>query len=343
MMRGRWLDALYRIERATTPLFERAALASGKIYCRIQRKVLLMLNPQWYDEKHLGCDAAPALFFKNVLRPRRFLLRSLYGQVLPLPRSISAARAVEPFDEIAGISDLQKKLRAQGFIVLPRFFNSDVEMLEERYCRHRAGEFDGGVLSSIRVSILDDAFATITLNTKILALVGGAFRAQPFVQDMPVITVTDCSLHPRGDHNHELVTSWHYDDVNTIKALVYLTDVDLETPRLQVAVRSHRIPRATVEPSDSCYTDAYVRSNYRIADCIGPKGTVVIFDASILHRQVRVPGARRVLYASKYSPGNGLGLMRSAAKSFEFGKAKEIFAALPITAIQRQSIAHLLR
>lgn len=79
---------------------------------------------------------------------------------------------------------------------------------------------------------------------------------------------------------------WHRDNYppGSMKVMVYLTDVEPEDGPLTVAAGSH----AGFEPSlgrvGDRYEDAFVRERFSLKDCVGPRGTVILFNNNAIHR-----------------------------------------------------------
>ncbi len=300
--------------------------------------------PDLYCEKRIGSDSPGLLIIKNLLRPERFLLKLSHGQIFPLPQSFRLSENLpSDIQRNQEISSWVHSFKSDGFVILPGYFQNQIHGLADRYSAVPNKNQPVKELTVRYLSLLDEAFSKIALHETILSALGQIFGYQPFVQDLPVITVVNTLSAPSSPPEEEIVTEWHSDNVNTLKMLVFLNDVTESSVRMLIAKGSHRPWRVPLSLSDSLYSDAYVRSKYPVVNCVGPKGTVILFDANALHKQYREPKSFRAMLAVKYSTGNGFNFSQKSKEGyFELARAAKIFEGVRLSAVQRRALKGLL-
>lgn len=79
---------------------------------------------------------------------------------------------------------------------------------------------------------------------------------------------------------------WHVDNypAGSLKVIVYLTSVTQETGPLKVALGSHVGFHPVLGRIGDRFEEEYVHRQFNIMDCLGPKGTVVVFNNNMIHR-----------------------------------------------------------
>ncbi len=320
----------------------RSFLGNRFLTWMVQR--LKKLHPNLYYGKFAGSDAPGLLLVKNILSPKRFLLKLSYGQAVPLPKAFLLSESLPAgFIRSQETSSWARSFKSNGFVILPGYFQEQIQGLAERYCAEPQKNPRSKELTVRYLSLLDEAFAKIILQETMLSTIGQIFGCQPFIQDLPVITVVDTLHPPAGPKEEEIVTEWHSDNVNTIKLLVFLNDVEESGVRMLIAKASHAPCRTPLDLNDSLYSDEYVRSKYQVVDCVGPKGTVVIFDSNALHKQLRAPKSFRAMLAVKYSAGSGFNFSKKHTEGyFELTRAEQIFSSSPLSSIQRRALKGIL-
>lgn len=307
---------------------------------RIIQNGISRKNSPFFSGKYTGTDSALILLLRNLLMPERFINKLRYGQLFYLPSKISSA---EPFSPVvlpgSDVLSWAKKLKDEGVVILPGYFQNEIHDMAARYGAVPDKYQAPKELAARYISLLDNNFLKIILSETMLSALGQTFNAQPFLQDIPVITIVDTRQSKTDDLQDEIVTEWHCDDINTLKILVFLTDVSKTGIRMRLAKRSHKVLRL----NDALYSENYVQSKYEIVDCAGPKGTVVIFNSNALHKQHRVKGGFRVMLAAKYSPGNGLNFEKKYQSGyFELRKSNELFTGMPLSPLQKSAIRGIL-
>lgn len=96
---------------------------------------------------------------------------------------------------------------------------------------------------------------------------------------------------------------WHVDNypAGSLKVIVYLTDVTQETGPLKVALGSHIGFQPVLGGIGERFEEEYVHRHFNIMDCLGPRGTVIIFNNNMIHRATDpVSGHRDVINFSVF-------------------------------------------
>lgn len=299
-------------------------------------RAVIRMQPDWCSPDHTGSDAFAALFLRNLIQPERLLNKIAYGQMFPLPKALCRAENTAdsiPHDGIA--ASWAGQLQRDGVVIVPGLFSREIMGLAERYGAFAGKHQSVRELMARYISLMDPAFEQIVLNLQILETFAGVFGYQPFLQDIPVITITDTLNKTELDSEKEIVKEWHCDDINTLKMLVFLTDVRDTDTHMQIAKSSHRPLRSP----DTVYTDQSVRARYDILKCTGPAGTAVLFNSNALHRQKRQPESFRAMLAAKFSPGNGLNFKKKFDDGhFELRRAEMLLRSVPRTPLQAAAL-----
>lgn len=96
---------------------------------------------------------------------------------------------------------------------------------------------------------------------------------------------------------------WHVDNypAGSLKVIVYLTNVTQETGPLKVALGSHVGFQPVLGRIGDRFEEEYVQHHFNIVDCLGPRGTVVVFNNNTIHRATDpVSGHRDVINFSVF-------------------------------------------
>lgn len=79
---------------------------------------------------------------------------------------------------------------------------------------------------------------------------------------------------------------WHIDNYprGSLKVMIYLTDVPLKKGPFTYALKSHIGFQPELGKIGDRFKEEYVRSNFKIIDCLGKAGTTIIFNNNGIHR-----------------------------------------------------------
>lgn len=105
-----------------------------------------------------------------------------------------------------------------------------------------------------------------------------------------------------GDSYH-----WHHDTKGKyVKAMWLLTDVESDGQRMSYIAGSHTLKHRGTTYDESRFPDAEARALGEVVECVGPAGSVVLFDANGIHRGNHNRGLRRDVLFGIYSAGRYL-------------------------------------
>jgi hypothetical protein len=100
---------------------------------------------------------------------------------------------------------------------------------------------------------------------------------------------------------------WHHDlKRKQVRVMVLLTDTPIEGQRMDYIAGSHRVWHLFANHRHVRFTDEEARSYGLPIHCIGPAGTVVLFNANGIHRGNRNLGPRRDQYTFNYTAGRAM-------------------------------------
>ena len=88
--------------------------------------------------------------------------------------------------------------------------------------------------------------------------------------------------------------------------MVLLTDTPVDGQRMDYIAGSHRVWHHFTNHRHARFTEQEALSYGKPIHCIGPAGTVVMFDANGIHRGNRNLGPRRDQYTFNYTAGRAL-------------------------------------
>jgi len=256
-------------------------------------------------------DASWVLALKNAANPKRLRTQFRYGQVVPLPAKLSAATpaAAPPagVDE-AEVQRIVSALRSDGVIKIEGRFREQAARIAEKFDiqQERYEPTDTYVAQWVNPTVDEDVLA-LTLDPVIVTALSRYYRAQPFLRDVPVLSVT--SPEPPEDEQRyvdDFNTGWHWDTPNLTTVHILLSDTERDASHMLFAKKSHRRRHVSLGAKDKWYSEPYVRAHWDVVDCDGPQGTVYIFDNNGIHRLNALPGTFRAMLQNNFTPGNAL-------------------------------------
>src|SRR5687767_5861585 len=88
---------------------------------RLQQRLLRMVQPNgtYYYDTYYGTNDPLLLMIKNALRPKPFLTKLAYGQIVPLPTTVSKGEPLPSFTPSSEALRIVEQLRRDGVVVLP--------------------------------------------------------------------------------------------------------------------------------------------------------------------------------------------------------------------------------
>jgi hypothetical protein len=255
-------------------------------------------------------DHPAMLLFGNLRAPQRLNSRLRYDQALgkiPLiSRTIPAKRPSSAVDE-ATIGKCIGDLCKEGIAILPGYFDQEAMQIWDAYAEAKEKWPSGDYYYRTFFGPLGNPlFARVALDETILSIAARYFGCQPYLRCGPNISI----LHPENDtdptvinHPYGLETwPWHIDTPNLLSIHLILNDTTAEDTRMLFANRSHRVPRS----ASGIRTENNITERYKVTDCVGPRGTLYMFDNGGLHRPNAVAGSLRATFEFYFTPGNNI-------------------------------------
>lgn len=268
-------------------------------------KYLIRGNSRFYG-RYFGSDNFFVLLIKNVVRPKRFFIKLIYGQVIPLPSFILLSTpAVDVQEMTPQWKEYFNILRRDGIVFIPEYFEGSAANLVERY-KLNSEEYpprDKYYRSSVDLND-PDVFKIVT-DPRLLNVMAEYYGCQPFLRLFPGLNCTHSGsvkeLEAPGFNDF-----WHYDTVNQLTVHILLKDISVSDNCMLFAKGSHLKHREYLTNNDYFYSEEYMDKYFEIIPCVGKAGTLVIFDSNGLHRLDLKPGTFRSHLHLNYTPGNDM-------------------------------------
>lgn len=287
-----------------------------KSFVNLRKHILLSIHSllrsffvrerRYYYEQFFGTDSLFVLIVKNLLRPKRFLMKFIYGQVVSLPSMISLGSSIKPMtsllDEWKGYLDTMKR---DGVVFIPEAFKAEANNLCERYNITRNDYPPSDKYTRFNLEVNDPDILNIVTAPIMLSILAGYYGCQPYLRHLPAINCT----HPQSEKDRNFRgynNFWHYDTVNLTTAHILLNDIVATDNCMLYAKGSHRTHRVQLTDKDYYYSEEYMRDHFEIIPCIGNKGDLVLFDPNGLHRVDLKMGTFRSHLHINIVPGNDI-------------------------------------
>lgn len=303
-------------------------------------RVLFLRDRSLYYEPFYGTDNTAILAIKNILRPQRVLTRLLYGQIFRLPGFICRSRPTPKRTLAPGVKEAVEQLRSEGILILPSFFEKEARSLNERFSLNPDNYPNDGGYNRFAVSLKDKDVFSVFTNQFLIDVLAEYYGYQPYLRQLPGINCTSV----KGDINkdgYKYNTHWHFDTPNLMTAHVLLSDTSEEVSGMLYARSSHKTLRTNLAQDDYWYSEELVRNRFAIEKCVGPIGTLVIFDPNGLHRLDARPNTFRSHLHINFVPGNSIIAEQTISPKGDRSIAEEDLRQLGI--VQRQSLRYFIK
>lgn len=91
-------------------------------------------NEKYFYGRYFGTDHLLVLIVKNVLKPKRFIKKVLYGQIIPIPFALSGADEAKELPELSHEWEMHlETLRRDGIVFIRGFFKDSSKSISKRY------------------------------------------------------------------------------------------------------------------------------------------------------------------------------------------------------------------
>jgi hypothetical protein len=245
---------------------------------------------------------------------RKKVLSSILEKVESLPRPLTKAQPLPQHQDTAEVNKIVEQIRSDGVVVLPGYSKETAKFLTSKFELGTKKEQFSATYGSIEnYTRLDPEAIQFLSDEFILSIVGRYFNAQPILRMVPHIgqdfsakDQVDLAKMPRDPKILHYNVYWHFDCVNLVNIHVLLNDVTIDDTHMVYAKKSHKKHHLNIDVKDSFYSEENIRAKYEIVHCVGPAGTVYIFDTNGLHRMDAHKNTYRSIYCQLITPGNNL-------------------------------------
>jgi len=272
----------------------------------------VLRNQNYYYGTYFSSNNLPLLILKNILKPRRILTKLAYGQIIPLPIFLSKGDPLPKFTPSQEVLRVLEQLKRDGAVVIPSAFREIADHITAKYDIDLAHSkpFDG-YQRDMYLKETDQKILQFMVDEFVLQVFGLYYGRQPYLRAPVGLSICYPPFDQKSTRETDMAIEklnmgWHYDTPNMLQIAVLLNDVTEADSHMQVAKGDHRIHRANVSRYDYYYSDEYVRDHYEIVQCIGPKGTIYLFDSYALHRLMVYKDRPRAMVKVMYVPGNDI-------------------------------------
>ena len=300
------------------PAVSRPSLKDSIMRClrsvnnRIQMVFFQVIQPNriYYYGFYYGTNNPVILAFKNILRPKRFLTKFIYGQVIPLPAIISKGDPLPKFTPSEETLRIALQFKEDGVVVVPGMFRGIANHLTAQR-NHGMEQFkpSEGYQDGQYLRKFDQETFLYMVDETILQIFALYYGCQPYLRAGLSISLAypSADMKPTRESapsQNNLQTGWHYDTPNLVQVAVLLNDVTENDTHMQILKGQHRVHRVNLGQYDYNYSDEYVRDHCEIVQCVGPKGTAYFFEPNAPHRLFIVKNSPRYMAKTEFMPGN---------------------------------------
>ena len=308
---------------------------------------LVHRDRKYYYSTYYGSNNPWMLLLKNLLRPKRYLTKFIYGQIVPLPVAISRGRALPEFTPSPDARNLCAQLKETGAVLLPRtyqdFANHLIKKFDMRPERYQAKSdyqsTDERTEDDVCMKIVDRRVLDVMVDDLVLQIFGLYWGRQPYVRLPPGVSICMPSFDQKTTRetlmaNESFNMGWHYDTVNMLQFAILLNDVLPSGTHMQIARGDHRVHRVNMSKYDYYYSDEFAQDNCEVMPFVGPLGTAYLFDSNAIHRLFAVKSSQRMVFKVECTPGNSVVTPKLI---FDQGVTVD-----HLTPLQRNSLRYLL-
>jgi hypothetical protein len=203
-----------------------------------------------------------------------------------------------------------ERLSTDGVLILPSYFKGEQLKAMQTDFNHwnelKPGvdqnafkDFDGGKQENFLA--ISEALSAVAVDSYLTALVS-YYWGKP-------VKLAYCHgyrLDPVTPREYRAFR-WHHDlKRKQVRVMVLLTDTSVEGQRMDYIQGSHKVWHRFTNHRHVRFTSEEALSYGEVINCVGPAGTVVMFDANGIHRGNRNLGPRRDQYTFNYTAGRAL-------------------------------------
>lgn len=300
------------------------------------------------------------VLFSNLRAPKRYLRRLAYDQVIGKIPFISISTPAQPTSDPVDSNTVETAvagLRKDGIVSFPGYFADQADQLRRAYAKpeneyEAANRYERIFFGPTASPLITD----VTLSETMLSIAARYMDCQPYLRhgsSLAVLKPADTTVPRYGVFNGLQEWPWHIDTPNLLSFHILLNESDAMGTRMRYAMGSHKINRA----ASGIRSEEMMTSRHEIFECVGPAGTVYIFDNNGFHRPHAVANSMRMTFEFYFTPGNqifSMQQMRNIVESdnsrgkrdrqiYGVGIFDDVVIADHFSPIQRESLKRIVQ
>lgn len=223
------------------------------------------------------------------------LILSTFGKSVKQTRNLNSTE-----------QNILDELKREGIVFLNGYFNS----LADNFITdniENINSADNNYIMNNEVTQSDELFQILN-DATLINVASEYYGTQAYYRYRPVVNLTNPQrdeIESRQkveiDIDDNFADDWHIDSVYNLQYHILLDDVANDGTRMLFA----KGPKVKFFERFCGYaSDEYVKNNFSITDCVGKKGTVILFDGSLhWHKLCPVKGRKRLTTSVLFTRG----------------------------------------
>jgi hypothetical protein len=156
-----------------------------------------------------------------------------------------------------------------------------------------------GASIDVNISFKDPQLEPLLFDADLNAILYNYYRRQPYYRNQPRLYLNRWDGHSTLRGNAQ----YHVDVFHQISLMLLVNDLQPTDMHMKYALRSHRDVHLIY---NKAMPNERVEGRYAIADLVGEKGTLYVFDAAGIHRGYYTPNTTRKILHLNVTPGHGI-------------------------------------
>ena len=275
--------------------------------------------------KAIATDHPLMVLVSNLRAPKRYYRRLAYDQIfgkIPIISKSKPAQAPGGQVDERMVESAVSALRSKGIVCFPGYFAEQAAKLRECYARPAAeyesvNRYERTYFGPTGSALMTD----MVLNETMLSIAARYLRCQPYMRHGPALVVlkpADTTVPSYGKPNGLEDWPWHIDMPNLVSFHVLLNDTTTADTHMRYAMGSHKVNRA----ASGIRSEELITERNEIFECVGPAGTLYVFDNNGFHRPHAVANSMRMTFEFYFTPGNQIFSMNEMRNFVESDRAR---------------------
>ena len=199
-----------------------------------------------------------------------------------------------------------KKLKRDGIVFLDGYFKTSVDNLVKANVEEKDSTSNNYITNNEIVQ--NDELFHVLNDTSLIKVASEYYGTQAYFRYRPTVNLTNPERNEIKSRqkasnvvNDNFADDWHVDSIYNLQYHILLEDVSPNGTRMLFA-KGPKI--GFFERFCGYASDEYIKENYSIIDCVGEKGTVILFDGSLYwHKLLPVKGSKRITSSVLFTRG----------------------------------------